>query len=408
MISDNYDWISQQSRPQQWVVQINCQSAETTRPYSRSLMTVWTFIALGLGLIALVGGAELLVKGAATIATRLGIAPVVVGLTVVAFGTSAPEFAVSVGASVSGNTDMSLGNVVGSNIFNILLILGLSATVGGLVVTQRLIRFDIPIMILVSGVVFVLALNNSIGRIEGAVMFVALLVYTVWLIRNARKDTNQVMDEYSESIDELEDQITDKPLWVLISFIAGGLGLLVLGSNLLVNSATDIAESLGVSDLVIGLTVVAAGTSLPELATSVLAAIRGQRDIAVGNVVGSNIFNLLGVLGLSGVLASDGIPVTDEGLRLDLPVMIVAALVLIPICWNGFMIKRWEGFLLMAYYVAYVAYLIFQANDSDATDFMRTAALIVVPLTLVTFSVTGYQGWRRHRVAVAARRTTSM
>lgn len=371
-------------------------------------MTVWTFIALGLGLVALVGGAELLVKGAATIATRLGIAPVVVGLTVVAFGTSAPEFAVSVGASVSGNTDMSLGNVVGSNSANILLILGMSATVSGLIVTQRIIRVDIPVMILVSGVVFVLALNNSIGRIEGVVLFAALLVYTGWLIRNARRDTKQVMDEYEESIDELEDDVSSRPMWVLIALIVAGLAALVLGSNLLVNSATDIAESFGVSDLVIGLTVVAVGTSLPELATSVLAAIRGQRDIAVGNVVGSNIFNLLGVLGLSGFLSSGGIPVNDEALRLDLPVMIVSALVLIPICWNGFMIKRWEGFLMMAYYFAYVAYLIFRANESDAADFMRTAALIVVPLTLVTFSVTGFQGWRRHRATVAARRTTSM
>jgi cation:H+ antiporter len=297
---------------------------------------------------------------------------------------------------------MSLGNVVGSNIFNVLFILGLSATVGGLIVTQRLIRYDIPIMILVSGVVFVLALNNLVGRVEGAFLFIALLVYTVWLIRNARKESKQVMDEYSESVEELEDNIVDKPMWMLIGFIVVGLGALVLGSNLLVNSATDIAESLGVSDLVIGLTVVAAGTSLPELATSVMATIRGQRDIAVGNVVGSNIFNLLAVLGLSGVLSSGGIPVTDEGLRLDLPVMIVSALVLIPICWNGFMIKRWEGFLLMAYYVAYVAYLIFQANESDATDFMRTAAFIVVPLTLVTFSVTGFQGWRRHRATLAS------
>jgi cation:H+ antiporter len=364
-------------------------------------MTAWTFIALALGLVALVGGAELLVKGAATVATRLGIAPVVIGLTVVAFGTSAPELAVSVGASVSGNTDMSLGNVVGSNIFNVLFILGVSATVGGLVVTQRLIRIDIPVMIVVSGAVFVLALNNLIGRVEGIFLFLALLVYTVWLIRNARKDTKKVMDEYSESIEELEDQIIERPFWVLILLIIGGLAALVLGSNLLVNSATDIAESLGVSDLVIGLTVVAAGTSLPELATSVLAAIRGQRDIAVGNVVGSNIFNLLGVLGLSGFLSSGGIPVTDEALRLDLPVMIVSAFVLIPICWNGFMIKRWEGFLLMAYYFAYVAYLIFRANDSDAAEFMSTAALIVVPLTLITFGVTGFQGWRRHRATLA-------
>lgn len=364
-------------------------------------MSVWTFVALVIGIVALVGGAELLVKGAATIATRLGIAPVVIGLTVVAFGTSAPEFAVSVGASLTDNTDMSLGNVVGSNTFNILLILGLSATFSGLIVAQRIIRVDIPIMVLVSLVVFGLSLNNKIGRIEGVALFVALLAYTYWLIRNARKDSSTVMAEYQESVEELEVDIVERPVWQLIGIIVIGLAALVIGSNLLVNSATDIAESLGVSDLVIGLTVVAAGTSLPELATSVLAAIRGQRDIAVGNVVGSNIFNLLGVLGLSGAISSNGIPVTDEALRLDLPVMIVSALVLIPVCWNGFMIKRWEGFLMMAYYVAYVAYLIFRANDSDATDFMRTAALIVVPLTLVTFSVTGFQGWRRHRASLA-------
>jgi cation:H+ antiporter len=366
-------------------------------------MTAWTFIALVLGLVALVGGAELLVKGAATIATRFGIAPIVVGLTVVAFGTSAPEFAVSIGASLSGNTDMSLGNVVGSNTANVLLILGMSATVSGLIVTQQIVRVDIPIMVLVSAVVFVLALNDSIGRIEGAVMFAALLVYTGWLIRNARKESKQVIEEYSESVEELEDDIVDRPMWVLVGLIVVGFALLVVGSNLLVSSATDVAEWFGVSDLVIGLTVVAIGTSLPELATSVLAAIRGQRDIAVGNVLGSNLFNLLGVLGLAGMLSPKGIPVSQEALTLDLPVMMVSALVLIPICWNGFMIKRWEGFLLMAFYFAYVAYLVLKASDSDVTDLMRTAGLIVVPLTLLTFGVTGFQGWRRHRSQVASR-----
>jgi cation:H+ antiporter len=365
-------------------------------------MTAWTFIALVLGLIALVGGAELLVKGAATIATRLGIAPVVVGLTVVAFGTSAPEFAVSIGASLSNNTDMSLGNVVGSNTANVLLILGMSATVSGLVVTQQIVRIDIPIMVLVSVVVYLLALNNSIGRVEGALMFASLLVYIAWLVRNARKESKVVLEEYDQSVEELEDDVIDRPMWVLVLLIAAGLAALVLGSNLLVSSATDVAEWFGVSDLIIGLTVVAIGTSLPELATSVLAAMRGQRDIAVGNVLGSNLFNLLGVLGLAGVLAPAGIPVSQEALSLDLPVMLVSALVLVPICWNGFMIKRWEGFLLMAYYFAYIAYLVVKANDSDITDLMRTAGLIVVPLTLVTFGVAGFQGWRRHRNEVAA------
>jgi cation:H+ antiporter len=365
-------------------------------------MTIWTFIALVVGIVGLIGGAELLVKGAATIATRLGIAPVVVGLTVVAFGTSAPEFAVSIGASLNGNTELSLGNVVGSNTANVLLILGMSATVSGLIVTQRIIRFDIPLMLLVSFVVFFLSFNNKIGRAEGAVLFVALLVYTFWLIQNARNDKPEVLEEYSESVEELEDDVVDRPWIVLVALMIAGLAALVVGSTLLVNSAKDIAESFGVSDLVIGLTVVAIGTSLPELATSVLAALRGQRDIAVGNVVGSNVFNLLGVLGLSGFISSNGIPVADGALRLDLPVMIVSSLVLIPVCWNGFMIKRWEGFLMMAYYIAYVAYLVFRANESDAADFMRTAALIVVPLTLVTFSVTGFQGWRRHRASIAA------
>jgi len=362
-------------------------------------MTVWTFVALLIGIVGLIGGAELMVKGAATIATRLGIAPVIVGLTVVAFGTSAPEFAVSIGASLRGNTDMSLGNVVGSNTANVLLILGMSATVSGLIVTQRIIRFDIPLMLLVSFVVFFLSFNNKIGRIEGAALFVSLLAYTFWLIKNARKETPAVIEEYEESVEELEDDIVDRPWVILLGLMVAGLAALVVGSSLLVSSAKDVAESFGVSDLVIGLTVVAIGTSLPELATSVLAAMRGQRDIAVGNIVGSNVFNLLGVLGLSGLISSNGIPVSDGALRLDLPVMMVSSLVLIPVCWNGFIIKRWEGFLMMAYYVAYVAYLVFEANDSDVSDYMRTAALFVVPLTLVTFSVTGLQGWRRHRAA---------
>jgi cation:H+ antiporter len=176
-----------------------------------------------------------------------------------------------------------------------------------------------------------------------------------------------------------------------------GLALLIIGSNLLVSAATEIATALGVSDLVIGLTVVAAGTSLPELATSVMAAIRGRRDIAVGNVVGSNIFNLLAVLGASAAVSKNGISVSDDALNLDFPVMLVATIVLIPICWNGFAIKKWEGILLGMFYVAYVAYLILQAGEDGPPEIFRTMMLIVVPLVLLTFSVTGFQGWRRHR-----------
>ena len=364
-------------------------------------ITGWTIPALILGLVCLVAGAEFLVKGAASIAARLGIAPVVVGLTVVAFGTSAPEFAVSASAALSGETDVALGNVVGSNIVNILLILGASAVVGGLVVSARIIRLDIPIMIGVGVLALVLSLDNSIGRIDGAILFLGIIVYTVWLIRAARREKQGVVDEFEKGTEEVEGSIKDKPLIVQIGLVIVGLGILIVGSQLLVNSATDIATDLGVSELVIGLTVVAVGTSLPEFATSMLAAFRGERDIAVGNVVGSNIFNLLCVLGGAGLLADGGIPVTDGALRLDFPVMLAASFVLLPIVWNGFMIKRWEGLLLCAFYVVYVVYLILDSNDHEATDVVGPAAFIAGALVVLTFCVAGYQGWRRHRASGA-------
>lgn len=338
-----------------------------------------------------------MVKGAATIASKLGIAPVIIGLTVVAFGTSAPELAVSVAAALSGNADVALGNVVGSNIVNILLILGASAVIGGLAVLQRIIRFDIPLLIVVSVVAFGMALDNTIGRIDGIILFAGILAYTTWLVRQARSERTDVVEEYTESIETLEGGAVERPLWFNAGLVLAGLTVLVVGSQLLVNSATEIAEAAGVSDLVIGLTVVAVGTSLPELATSILAAMRGQRDIAVGNVIGSNLFNLMTVLGLTSIVSSDGIPVSDVSLRLDFPVMLAATIVLVPIVWNGFEIKRWEGFVLIAFYIIYVTYLILDANDSDATGVVGPAALIVAPLVILTFAVTGFQGWRRHR-----------
>jgi cation:H+ antiporter len=358
-----------------------------------------TIPLLLVGLVCLVAGAEFLVRGAAAVAERLGIAPVVVGLTVVAFGTSAPEFAVSVSAALSGETDVALGNVVGSNIVNVLLILGASAVVGGLVVSARIIRIDIPIMIGVGVVAFVMSLDNSIGRVDGAILFAGIIAYTVWLIRAARKEKQTVSDEYQISNEAVEGSVRERPMWMQIGLVLVGLGILVLGSQLLVGSATDIATELGVSDLVIGLTVVAIGTSLPEFATSMLAAYRGQRDIAVGNVVGSNIFNLMCVLGASGLLAGDGIPVSDAALRLDFPVMLAVSVVLLPIVWNGFMIKRWEGLLLCAFYVVYVVYLILDSNDHDASSVVGPAALLVSGLVLLTLSVAGYQGWRRHQAS---------
>jgi cation:H+ antiporter len=361
-------------------------------------MTVLTIVALVAGLVLLVVGAELLVRGAASIATRFGIAPVIIGLTVVAFGTSAPELAVSVSAGFAGNGEVAFGNVAGSNIANILLILGASAVVGGLVVSQRIIRLDIPILIVASVVTLLLSLDNRIGRVDGVILFAGVVAYTVWLIRAARNErADEVLDEYGEAVEELEVDVIDKPLPIQAALLVVGLGMLVIGSQLLVGSATAIAEDLGVSDLVIGLTVVAIGTSLPELATSLLAAVRGQRDIAVGNVVGSNLFNLLSVLGATAIVSPDPIPVADSSLQVDFPVVLAATIVLVPIIWKGFRIERWEGFVLMAFYALYVTFVVLDANDSGAVDVVGPAALVVAPLVFLGFSVAGVQGWRQHR-----------
>jgi cation:H+ antiporter len=366
-------------------------------------MDFQTVIGLIVGLVCLTLGAEWLVRGASSIATRFGIAPIVIGLTVVAFGTSAPEFAVSIGGALTGNSDVALGNVVGSNTFNILLVLGLSAAIGSLTIEQRIIKRDIPILLAISTIIYGLILNELVGRVEGGILFVGLLAYTWWLLQDARKaETAKVTAEYDEAIEALDDGLVAKPLYFQIGLVIVGLALLIQGSRFLVSSATTIAEAFGVSDLVIGLTVVAAGTSLPELATSVMAAYRGQRDIAVGNVVGSNLFNLLGVLGASAALSSSGIPVNRELIRLDYPVMLAATLVLIPICWNGFAIKRWEGVLLAAFYVAYVAYLVMEAGDSTAPELFRTMMLIVIPIVMLAFTATGIQGWRKYRATQSA------
>jgi cation:H+ antiporter len=357
-------------------------------------MTALTFVALVVGLVCLVGGAELLVRGAASVATRFGIPPVIIGLTVVAFGTSAPELAVSVSAGFSGEGEVAFGNVAGSNIVNILLILGGSAVIGTLAVSQRIIRLDIPLLIGVSLIALLLSLDNEIGRLDGAVLFVGIVAYTGWLIRAARDERADVLEEYDDAVDSLEVDVIDKPLAVQVSLVLAGLGVLIVGSQFLVTSATDIAEDLGVSDLVIGLTVVAVGTSLPELATSFLASLRGQRDIAVGNVIGSNLFNLMCVLGLTGVVSPDPVPVADSSLRVDYPVMLAATLVLVPIIWKGFEIRRGEGLILMAFYGLYVTYLVLDANDSGTADTIRLVVLVLTPLVFAAFAAAALRARR--------------
>ncbi|MFV0306635.1 MAG: calcium/sodium antiporter [Desertimonas sp.] len=364
-------------------------------------MDALTAVYFVVGIAALVAGAEALVRGAARLAARTGMSSVVIGLTVVAFGTSAPELAVSLGAAWRDEADLAVGNVVGSNIANVLLVLGVSAAVGGaLVVAQRIVRVDVPIMLGVSVLVFVFALDGSLQRWEGALFVVLLVVYLVWTVRAARRGGGTADMELPDAIHDTDHSsaLAD------IGFVVAGLVLLVVGSTSLVEAATDIAESLGVSDLVIGLTVVAVGTSLPEMATSVLAAIRGERDLAVGNAVGSNLFNILTVLGLTALVSPSSIPIPDGALTLDLPVMIAVAIACLPIFANGFSLERWEGLFFLAYYGAYITWLVLDSSDHQFSNQYAVALLgFVLPISMVTFAVIAVRQ-RRRRAAMASSR----
>jgi cation:H+ antiporter len=333
-------------------------------------MTALLFIA---ALVLLVAGGEVLVRGAARLATGLGVAPLVIGLTVVAFGTSSPELAVSVRAALAGQADLAVGNVVGSNIFNVLFILGVSAVIVPLAVSEQLIRIDIPVMVGVSAAVLLFATNGTISRVEAALLVTALIAYILLQLRLGRRDKGQ-QEETTEDAGRLMPSI---------ALVAVGLALLTVGSNWLVQAATEIARALGVTQLVIGLTIVAAGTSMPEVVTSIVAGVRGQREIAIGNVIGSNIFNLLAVLGITGVLVPDGISVSAAALSMDIPVMLAVAVLCLPI-FIGFTIGRREGLLFLACYALYTTYLILDAARHAALTQYRVFLLVAVPLTLVT------------------------
>lgn len=354
-------------------------------------MTVLLYFVVGLVLLLL--GAEFLVRGASRLALALGLTPIVVGLTVVAIGTSTPELAVSLGGALSGSAGIALGNVVGSNIANVLLILGLVALVAPLRVHRQLVRQDVPVMIASSLACLALAADGRIARWEGAVLLAAAVGYLVVLVRVARRHPEQVPPDPELAPDPQPAagrHTLRHAAWMVL-----GLVLLVAGARLLVQAATQTAMAMGLSELVIGLTVVAVGTSLPEIATSVLSALRGQRDLAVGNIVGSNIFNLLLVLGGTALLAPGGVPVEPAAIRFDLPVMTVVALACLPIFFRGHRIDRWEGALFLAYYLAYVAYLLFAASDHDALpDYRRVMTSFVLPLTGVTLAVVAWQGLR--------------
>jgi cation:H+ antiporter len=345
------------------------------------------------GAVLLTVGAELLVRHASRLAVIAGISPLVVGLTIVAFGTSAPELMVSVQSALSGKPDVALGNVVGSNIFNVLLILGISALIIPLRVSQRLVILEVPLMIALSVAVLLISLDGFIGRVDGLILTAALVVYTVWAIRNSRREGRAVEAQYEKEFGIVEDKGERKKWGLSVLLILAGLGLLGLGSRWFVDGAVAIAASLGVPELVIGLTIVAFGTSLPEVATSVIAAIRGERDIAVGNVVGSNIFNIMAVLGISSAISPEGISVSEVAIGFDIPVMIAVAVLCLPVFLTYHTITRRDGAMFLGYYIAYTAYIVLKAVESPAAGTVgKFVIFIAIPLTVLALAI----ALRRH------------
>lgn len=336
---------------------------------------IW--ITFPLGFVLLIYGADRLVGGASGLARQIGMSPLVVGLTVVAFGTSAPELAVSVAAVIRGEGDLALGNVVGSNITNILLILGLSAIVAPLIVKRQLMWFDLPIMVGICVLAWILALDGNVSRIDGIALVGLLGVYIFLLLNQTRKERNR-RDALQAEEEELPSVLSGV-LWFVL-----GIGLVLLGTHWLVGGAITIATALDVSELVIGLTIVSLGSSLPELATSIVASLKGERDIAVGNVIGSNTFNVLCVLGITSIVAPAGVPVPDGSIWVDFPVMLAVVLVCLPIFYTGLRVSKLEGAVLLTYYVLWTLYLVLDARHHPFTGrYALGVVTFVVPLTAI-------------------------
>jgi cation:H+ antiporter len=309
-------------------------------------MTIAILSIVG-GLVLLAFGADGLVRGSSSIALRMGVTPLVVGLTIVAFGTGSPEMIVSLQAALSANGDLALGNIVGSNICNVALILGLAALARPLRVRSALLVREVPIMVGVTLLAVAMLADGQLGRLDGLVLVAGAVVYTAWTYRSARRERNtEVVAEFAQEMP------APQPTWTRSALlVAGGLVALLVGANVLVSGAVVIAQALGMSQVVIGLTVIAIGTSLPELATSVVAALRNDADVAFGNVLGSNILNILLILGAVAMIQ----PISGAGLRsLDLIALVASAILILPLMWRGRILNRWEGALLLGAYVVYV------------------------------------------------------
>jgi cation:H+ antiporter len=345
-----------------------------------------TFLA---GLVGLLIGGHFVVDGASRIGARFGLSSMVIGLTIVAAGTSAPELAVVSQSIIADDTELAVGSIIGSNIANVLLVLGLAATFGAIQVTNRVVRVDIPIMIGASVALLLMALDGALTRVEGVTLFAGLLGFVVWTLRAAPKAEAEVGDagegDDAGGAASDADISPERPMYVSIVALIGGIGALAVAARYVVSGAEEIAINLGVPELIVGLTIVALGTSAPEIVTTVIAALQGRRDLAVGNAVGSNIFNILLVLGATSALAPDGIAIGTDAIELDLPILVAAAVACLPMVFWDNRLDRWEGGVFVAYYGAYLVFLVLDATGHRAANpFAFVLVAFVMPLTVIT------------------------
>jgi cation:H+ antiporter len=324
-------------------------------------MLDWMTLIVSLGVVTL--GAEALVRGASFLALRMGVSPLFIGLTIVGFGTSSPELAASVTATLAGSSDVSVGNAIGSNIFNVGVIVGITALIHPIHAQLRAVRRDLLVAIFAAGVPWLsLAFGGTLPRVAGAFLVSALLAYLLFAYRSSRhaspQDVDLAKDELLDTVEVPHLRVLDRT-WVNVLLVTGGLALLIVGSKVFVGAALTLARAAGMPELLIGLTIVSAGTSLPELVTSIVAGVRRNADIAVGNIIGSNIFNIFGVLGVSAVVRPQVL--STQVLAIDVPVMMLATLALIPMIRSGGAISRKEGVLLLLGYGGYVTILLLRA-----------------------------------------------
>lgn len=348
------------------------------------------------GLVVLTLGADLLVRGASTLAALLRVSPLVVSLTVVAYGTGTPELAVSSLASLAGEGDIALGNVVGSNIFNLLAVLGASACIGPLIVSRQILSLDLPVMIGASVLLYLFARDGGLSMLESVALLGCLAMYATVHLRQARRENRETAPPPGSDT-SAEGRGRVRELAAPAGLILSGLAMLVVGSEWLVTGAVTVADRLGASRALIAVLIVAPGTGMPELATSIVASVRGERDIAIGNVVGSNTFNLLGVLGVSGLVSQTELTLAPSFVALDLPVMVLTAIACYPVFLNDLRLRRLEGAGLVAAYAVYVSYLVLQALDHPALSIWHLLILRgLLPLTGVLLVAATIRGLRRH------------